>query len=590
MTVTTTESPAGSSAGKDLGAPRRLGHAPVVGGPDLELVQPGGGVPGPQPLPPGVDPVGGGQPGGVPGAVVHADLHRGDAGGGRPGHAGHRHAARGELGQRPGYVDPRLGVDRGHGRVAALGPVGALRGEGGHGQPGDPLGRGGVAVQAGHHHAGREPVRDGQRLAVHAHGQQRVPAVHDRGQRGGDRHAVNSTRQHLIGSRPDPGAAQQRGQRRAEPAGVARVRAADLVRDADQGDVGLGQRHLQQLGEGDLEFPVHHAVDPQRPGFRRDLGQHQVGVHPVEAGVRGEERGQARDPQVGARRDGRHGQRRRGQPHVRPGRGDAEPPQQHVAQAAGRRGQRRRARRAGQEPAAIRCSGRPGVLRVGDQSVGGRDWPGPAVLRVGDQSVGVQGEPAARFPGPDRPHQRDQGSGGHGHPGQGGHHVEQAGPGQPDRRRDAEAGEHRESGQPVADPAHRRRADQRGEPGQHDQDPGHQCLLVVRAEVRDREVLDRDGGQVDRRLADRDDRGAGRADERRRELGHAQRHRGGQYPGQRACRGAAERTDYGARLGVPILFPDHGRHSELSREPDWRDFHPRRPKTFGAIRRRVCLE
>src|SRR5579859_715101 len=129
--------PAGGPAGKDLGAPRRLGHALVVGGPDLERVQPGGRVPGPDPLPPGVDAVDGGQPGGVPGTVVRADLYRGDAGVGCPGHPGHRDLARGDLGQRPGHVDPRLGVDRGHGRVPALGPVGLLRGEGGHGQPGD---------------------------------------------------------------------------------------------------------------------------------------------------------------------------------------------------------------------------------------------------------------------------------------------------------------------------------------------------------------------------------------------------------------------------------------------------------------------
>jgi hypothetical protein len=40
--------------------------------------------------------------------------------------------------------------------------------------------------------------------------------------------------------------------------------------------------------------------------------------HPVEAGVRGEERGQPRDPQVGARRDAPRGHGRRGQPDLRP--------------------------------------------------------------------------------------------------------------------------------------------------------------------------------------------------------------------------------------------------------------------------------
>ncbi|MGA8333794.1 MAG: ATP-binding cassette domain-containing protein, partial [Solirubrobacteraceae bacterium] len=78
----------------------------------------------------------------------------------------------------------------------------------------------------------------------------------------------------------------------------------DRVRNAHQRHVVLGQRHLEQVGEGELELPVDHAADPQRPAFRRYLRQDQVGVDPVEAAVRGEEGGQPADPQVGTRRDG----------------------------------------------------------------------------------------------------------------------------------------------------------------------------------------------------------------------------------------------------------------------------------------------
>jgi len=85
----------------------------------------------------------------------------------------------------------------------------------------------------------------------------------------------------------------------------------------------------------------------------------------------------------------------------------------------------------------------------------------------------------------------------------------------------AAAGERREPGQPIGDPADRQHADQRGERDQQHQDSGDQCFFVVRPEVRDRELLDRDGRQVDRGLSDRDDRSALRAGDRGRELGHA---------------------------------------------------------------------
>ena len=67
-------------------------------------------------------------------------------------------------------------------------------------------------------------------------------------------------------------------------------------------------------------------------------------------------------------------------------------------------------------------------------------------------------------------------------------------------------------------------ADQRGGRSQQHQDAGDQGHLVVRAEVRDRELLDRHGRQVDSGLADRGDRSAVRPGDRGRQLGYALRY------------------------------------------------------------------
>jgi hypothetical protein len=120
---------------------------------------------------------------------------------------------------------------------------------------------------------------------------------------------------------------------------------------------------------------------------------------------------------------------------------------------------------------------------------------------------------------PGRGHQRH---GRHGRAGQRRHHVEAA----PlaDRGRDADRGEYREGGEPVSQPPHGQHANQHGERGQQHHNAGDQGRLVVLAEVRDREFLDRHGGQVDSGLADRGDRSAVRPGDRGRQLGYAQRH------------------------------------------------------------------
>ena len=130
---------------------------------------------------------------------------------------------------------------------------------------------------------------------------------------------------------------------------------------------------------------------------------------------------------------------------------------------------------------------------------------------------------------PYRAHHQHQRRGRHGRAGQRRHHVEAA----PlaDRGRDADRGEHREGGEPVSQPAHGQHADQRGERSQQHQDAGDQGRLVMRAEVRDRELLDRHGRQVDSGLADRDDRSAVRPGDRGRQLGYAQRYGSRQQSG-----------------------------------------------------------
>ena len=140
-------------------------------------------------------------------------------------------------------------------------------------------------------------MRGGQRLAVHAHREQGLPAVHDRIGGHADGHVVDVAHDDLVRAGLDPRLAQQRGEQRALPAGVADVTAADGLRDAGQRHVVLGHRHPRQLVEGDRHRVVDHAVDAQLPGRGRDLRDGQGRVDPVELAVRRIERGQARDVQ-----------------------------------------------------------------------------------------------------------------------------------------------------------------------------------------------------------------------------------------------------------------------------------------------------
>ena len=109
-------------------------------------------------------------------------------------------------------------------------------------------------------------------------------------------------------------------QRDADPARVARVFAADLVRDAGQRDVALDRRVGEQVGERQGDLAVDHAVDAQAPLVGRDRRDLERGVDPVERVVRGDERGDSVDAEVRAGRDrGRGARAARGWPgHRRP--------------------------------------------------------------------------------------------------------------------------------------------------------------------------------------------------------------------------------------------------------------------------------
>ncbi len=153
----------------------------------------------------------------------------------------------------------------------------------------EPLRRRHVAVQAGNDQAGREPVLEGERLAVHRHGDQRVAPV-ERRDREAARVAVGRPTDDLVRRWVDAGLGEQVVEARAEPAGGADEAATDLVGHAGHGDVRLDQVTVEEVRVRELDLPVDHAGDAQRPGLRRHLRHGQRGVDAVEVGVGGEER------------------------------------------------------------------------------------------------------------------------------------------------------------------------------------------------------------------------------------------------------------------------------------------------------------
>ena len=525
----------------DLGG--GLGVAGRVGGARLDQVIARRGRPFPGPLPPGVDAGHRGQPRLVPGAPVDPYLHGGNALVLRPGHAGHRYPARRERRAAGRHVDSGLGLDRRLLRPATLRPEGTGRRECGHLDVGDPLGRGHVAVQAGHHHPCREAVHDGQRRAVHGHREQGVPAVeHDR-QGGARGEPVDRGAQQLIGTRQRAGLPDQVRQARAKPSGVSHVGPSDRVRDAGERYVGLDERAPQQVGEGEGHLASHHPVDPQPPGRRIDLGHEQGGVDPVETVIRGDgsnERAEAGDIEItapGKRRCGNRGVR---EPQGGPRRGDIVLVNQVSSGQRPERGGRCGGTAGDQEPSPCgpagwhlviwmsrddegvgrartdgrfggvgrvgRPCGRGWACRIGQACWGRRSWRVGGLSQVGqlreqvgrEQRVQRGAQPDRRA---DQPGQRERAGRG---PHQGGNHVSRRGgrPGQ--GRGQADGSENRERAQAEREPAHREHPGHRRARGEDHQDAAEQYRLVVGAERGDGEILDLRRREIDGRLAHRE--------------------------------------------------------------------------------------
>ncbi len=103
---------------------------------------------------------------------------------------------------------------------------------------------------------------------------------------------------------------------------------------------------------------------------------------------------------------------------------------------------------------------------------------------------------------------------------------------------DADSAEHREASHAQPQLADGKDADHGGEDDEDSADAPDQDCLVIRAELADREVLDRRRGVVDGQLAD----GAyrltnGGGEDGGDELGYAKRHEGGDDPDDRAAGG-----------------------------------------------------
>ena len=150
-----------------------------------------------------------------------------------------------------------------------------------------------------------------------------------------------------------PGLLEQRLERHADPASVADVRTADLVRDARQRDVAFDQFAGDELLEVQGDLPIDHAVDPQRPVLGADRGHEQGGVDPVELVVRRDERAEAGDTQLSARRRRRRDVHRLRDLERRARLIGGEPPREELPRGARREGGAHRSETTQQEPASF---------------------------------------------------------------------------------------------------------------------------------------------------------------------------------------------------------------------------------------------
>ena len=339
---------------------------------------------------------------------------------------------------------------------------------------------------------------DGQRLAVHADGDQRGAAVEGDLQREAGGEPVDGDADDLLGTVLRPGLPQEVGQQHALPAGVADEVAADLVRHAGQGDDLLDHVAVQQVGEGQLDLVVDHPGDAQRPVVGRDLGHGQGRVDPVEVLVGDDEGRQAVRTQVLRRHRGLDvgkGERRPLGLHRVPG---GQPPPEHRAEEGGHR----RAPGADQEAPsrhpAVHGRRRRGLLAGGHRPVDQRDQRRGADGR-GDERGQERGEHAGlRVP--------------HGGPG-----AEQAG--------DGEAH--------GADPAalQGRRSEPRAQQQGDDHDHRDEERLVARAQLVDARPDHPARQAVDEHVADGGDRRGHVAPQPAHDLGQREAERRTHGPG-----------------------------------------------------------
>ncbi|MPM85256.1 hypothetical protein SDC9_132334 [bioreactor metagenome] len=134
----------------------------------------------------------------------------------------------------------------------------------------------------------------GERAAVHAERDHRVPTVEQHGQRGRGGEPVDGAAQHHVGPRIGAGAADQVGHQDAGPPGAAAVRAADRVGDTGEGDVALDQGHREQVRHRQGVRVGDAATDADRPGGRVGPRDRQRGVDAVEVTDRGPQRAHPR--------------------------------------------------------------------------------------------------------------------------------------------------------------------------------------------------------------------------------------------------------------------------------------------------------
>ena len=378
----------------------------------------------------------------------------------------------------------------------------------------EPLRRRHVAVEAGDDEPGREAVLGRQRLAVHRHGDERGATVEaDLGREPGGE-AVDRAADDLRRAGLHAGPVEQRRQRHALPRGVADEVAADLVGHARQRDELLDVGHGDELVVGERVRLVDHALDEQRPRPDVDLRDAERGVDAVEVVVRRDVRRQAGHVEAG--RAERAADRTSGGGSTVSARADSTTSLVRTR------------RPSAAAPAAITASEPAPTRNVRRSSARHRSAAAEAqAARTASTMPAATASTAATTP------------------------IARLGLRVVEVRQQADDAEGGEPGDADPRPAHRRHAEQRTEGDRHDDDADDEGDLVVRAEQRDGEVLQRGGEAVDELRADGRDQRRRRPGEPAHQLADAERHPGGDGAGDRAGRRGVSPTPPRCRRDGP---------------------------------------